>query len=246
MSNVSHPNPTSRIDLTAALCHELSQPLTAVRNSLKAAALSLDPNGPREREFSDKLRGVLELAMEAADHAVEVVRQTRDRLQESELPPAVLSLESVAETALAMIEPELRQRAQLVRRYDSVPLLFGRPPALVQAVLNLLSNALAAIPEDDRQGHEIAVSIYMPPSGGVVLEVADTGLGIPTDQLARVREPGFTTNRRPGSMGLGLAICERIVRKHGGRLEIESELGRGTRARMTLPLVPSGDFGPFP
>jgi len=246
MNHASHTNSSSRIDLTAALCHELAQPLTAVRNSLKAAALSLEPDGPYEREFSNKLRAVLELAIEAADHAVAVVRQTRNQLQEAELPPAVVSLESVAESALGMIERELRHRAQLVRRYDSVPLLFGRPPALVQAVLNLLSNAVAAIPVDDPDRHEITVSIYMPSSGGVALEVTDTGTGIPSDQLARIREPGFTTQRRSGSMGLGLAICERIVRKHGGRLEIESELGRGTRARMTLPMVPSGDFGPFP
>ncbi len=71
-----------------------------------------------------------------------------------------------------------------------------------------------------------------------MVEVADTGVGIPSEYLSQVFEPFFTTKEEGKGTGLGLAICRRIVQQHQGTLEIESEVGRGTTVRITLPARP--------
>lgn len=79
----------------------------------------------------------------------------------------------------------------------------------------------------------------MPPDRpAVVVEIADTGTGIPAELLARVCEPFFTTKDEGKGTGLGLAICRRIVQQHHGTLEVESRPGQGTTVRITLPVRP--------
>jgi len=78
----------------------------------------------------------------------------------------------------------------------------------------------------------------------VVVMVSDTGCGIPPENLPRIFEPFFTTKPHPEGTGLGLAIVERIVRAHGGRVEVESAVGRGTVVLLRLRPVPRGSMEP--
>src|SRR5262249_55723271 len=104
-----------------------------------------------------------------------------------------------------------------------------------QLFLNLVVNALQSLPESGRPDDEISVSTRTDAQGRAVVEIADTGAGIPPELLARVFDPFFTTKPVGVGTGLGLPISQAIAAGLGGSVELESELGRGTLCRVTLP-----------
>jgi CheY-like chemotaxis protein/two-component sensor histidine kinase len=145
----------------------------------------------------------------------------------------------VVESSVRMAWNEIRHRARLVKDYGDVPLVQGNESRLGQVLLNLLVNAAHAIPEGHADLHEIRVTTKVGGGGRVLVEVADTGCGIPRENLTRIFDPFFTTKPVGVGTGLGLAICHGIVRELGGRLDVESEVGRGTVFRMELPAAPA-------
>ena len=146
-----------------------------------------------------------------------------------QLKPA--SLNQVAEKTLELLRPELDNRGLTVKtKLDSrLPLAPLDLTQMQQVLVNLIKNAMQAMTKGGvltlRTGEG---------ADGVWLSVADTGGGIPQDQINRIFEPFFTTKKK-GS-GLGLMIVQRITRAHGGRIELESDAGRGTTFRIWLPL----------
>ena len=102
--------------------------------------------------------------------------------------------------------------------------------------LNLFTNAADAMAEGGRLVPRVRPGELAGPTPAVVVEVADTGAGIPPEVLPRVFDPFFTTKEEGKGTGLGLAICRRIVRQHRGVLEIDSRVGEGTTVRVTLPV----------
>jgi signal transduction histidine kinase len=108
-----------------------------------------------------------------------------------------------------------------------------------QVVINLVSNAVLATGDGDVVTVELAVDAERREA---VLTVIDHGVGMPPDVVARLGEPFFTTRGDRGS-GLGVGICRRIVEEHGGALTFESAPGRGTTARVTIPLLTDPDVG---
>ena len=117
------------------------------------------------------------------------------------------------------------------------------PMRLEQALTEIFSNALNAMPDGGRLAIQAQPESVESGAAGVALEITDSGGGIPAEILANVCEPFFTT--RPEGTGLGLATAKRYVEEAGGRLEITSVVGRGTTVRLWLP-VPSGDAAPAP
>lgn len=116
---------------------------------------------------------------------------------------------------------------------DDLPSVKGNPQQIEQVIVNLVGNALDALPDS---GRGITVSTrWQADERCVVLDVRDEGTGIAQEHLARLCDPFFTTKSGSGGTGLGLAISSELVRAHGGRLIFESELGRGTLARVALP-----------
>lgn len=116
---------------------------------------------------------------------------------------------------------------------DSLPPLQGDTQQIEQVVVNLIANALEALPAE---GGQVTVSTrYNQAAHDVEIEVRDTGVGIPQENVERLCDPFFTTKQEQGGTGLGLAITYTLVRDHGGNLVFESTPGEGTRARVTLP-----------
>jgi signal transduction histidine kinase len=116
---------------------------------------------------------------------------------------------------------------------DDLPPVKGNPQQIEQVIVNLVGNALDALPDSSRG---IFVSTrWRADERCVVLDVRDEGAGIAQEHLARLCDPFFTTKSGSGGTGLGLAISSELVRAHGGRLLFESELGQGTLARVVLP-----------
>jgi PAS domain S-box-containing protein len=137
-------------------------------------------------------------------------------------------------TALEMVRGRLDRRGIGVdEQFDAVPQVAGSPAQLNQVFLNLLVNALQAIEETHRVDGRIAIATVAI-DGEVVVDVSDNGCGIPGDVLPHIFDPFFTTKGVGDGTGLGLSITHGMVHDQGGRLEVESTLGEGTRFRVIL------------
>ena len=141
------------------------------------------------------------------------------------------SLNDVVKETLELLRPEIENRGitvkeKLARQLPVSPL---DPAQIQQALVNLMKNAIQAM----TKGGVLSVQTT-PGVDGVVVSVADTGGGIPQEQINRIFEPFYTTKKK--GTGLGLMIVQRIVRAHGGRIDLESHVGKGTVFRIWLPL----------
>jgi signal transduction histidine kinase len=141
-------------------------------------------------------------------------------------------LAAVVEEALAIIsyDRDVRRR-KIIRVWDDHPIVAVDHDKFTQVIINLVSNAALAT----RPGDELTLSIDRD-DGRAVVTVADRGVGMPPEVLARLGEPFFTTRGDRGS-GLGVGICMRIVEEHGGTLTFRSAVGAGTTAIVSLPIL---------
>jgi len=146
-----------------------------------------------------------------------------------------LDVRPVLESALSVCLNEVRHRARVRRELGEVARVVANEARLGQVFLNLLVNAAQAIPDGQVERHEIALRTFMDGKGRVVVEVADTGCGIAPEHLERIFDPFFTTKPVGVGTGLGLSICHGVVSALGGEIQVESQLGKGTRVRVVLP-----------
>jgi PAS domain S-box-containing protein len=142
---------------------------------------------------------------------------------------------AIMESALRMARNEIKYRAEVVRQYGETPMVDANESRMAQVFLNLLINAAQAIPEGNVSNNEIRVSTTTDRAGRAVIQVQDSGVGIPTDVMPRVFDPFFTTKAVGKGTGLGLAIVHRIVTALKGEIYIESQVGSGTTVRLILP-----------
>ncbi len=220
--------------LAAGVAHEINNPLTAVLGNLDLAFRDVSDLTKR-LGLSDELRNELSDARECAERIRTIVRDLKifSRAEENKLEP--VDTMRVMESTLRMAWNEIRHRAHLVRQYGDVPPVEANESRLGQVFLNLVVNAAHAIPEGRADLNEIRVSSRLDTSGNVVVEIADTGAGMSPEVRKRLFEPFFTTKPAGVGTGLGLAICQRIVTELGGRIEVGSELGKGSVFRIHLP-----------
>ena len=244
--------------LAASVAHEIGNPLNALHihlqlmerevRKLKTASQSTAPGShgtaprsrPRSRalaveseagEVAGKLDQYLTVAKGEINRLDYIVTQFLQAIRPTapQLRPA--SLNDVVHQTLELLQPELDNRAiqvkiRLARQLPSTPI---DPTQIQQVLVNLIKNAMQAM----TKGGTLVLQTGEG-SDGVWVSVADTGGGIPQDRINRIFEPFYTTKAK-GS-GLGLMIVQRIVRAHGGRIELESQVGRGTTFRIWLPL----------
>jgi signal transduction histidine kinase len=134
------------------------------------------------------------------------------------------------DSTLNIVNNEIKYKAKVVKEYGSLPEIECLPSQLNQVFMNLLVNAAHAI-----EGQGTITVRSGAGESSLWVEISDTGSGIAPDNLQRIFEPFFTTKPVGKGTGLGLSLSYSIVQKHGGRIEVESELGRGTTFRVTLP-----------
>ena len=212
--------------LTAGVAHEINNPLAYVMGNLGCLSeqLTLLPTSKESEAMKDMVRD----ALEGSERVRTIVRDMRafTRRDDHDKRTEVV-IEKVVEQAIAMAGVELRHRARIVRRFSPVPPVLANETRLAQVFLNLLINAAQAIPEGRIGEHEVRLSIRE--SGAYVdVIVEDTGGGIAPEALRRVFHPFYTTKPAGKGTGLGLFICDGIVRGLGGNIVIESILEKGT------------------
>lgn len=222
--------------LAATVAHEINTPLTYVMANLTSLESRLVQLAASDlhRERASMLEALAE-AHSGAVRVADIVRDLKSFVRTGEEEQALLDLRAVMDMAARMAEAEVRERARLVKDYAEIPLVRASDVRMTQVFVNLLINAAQAIPAGRAAEHVITVRLAREGAGAVLVEVCDTGAGIPADILPRVTEPFFTTKAAGVGTGLGLAVCKTIVERHRGTLSIASEVGRGTRVRVVLP-----------
>ncbi len=259
--------------LAAGVAHEINNPLSYVLLNVESLAEDLprltaafsrchqrlvdagDPKAVADALGDAKLLANPEMLQDMMDQAVEakegarrvrdIVRDLRTFSTTSDVVPAPLSINRAMDTAISMAVTEIKYRAQVVRDYGDIPDVVINEGHISQVFLNLLLNAAAAIKEGDIAGNEIRVSTRGD-GDHVVVEVCDTGRGIPPAQLGRVFEPFFSTKQPGAGLGLGLTICHNIVTAARGTIEVDSELGQGSCFIVRLPVENSDSDDELP
>jgi PAS domain S-box-containing protein len=238
--------------LAASVAHEIGNPLNALHIHLQLMERELKKfknasigaastrNRPRSQvlaestdaaESARKLEQYLGVAKGEINRLDYIVTQFLQAIRPT--PPQIkpASLNEVVLRTVELLQPEMNNRGLEVqtRLARQLPLAPIDATQIQQVLINLVRNAMQAMTRGGTLTLQTAEG-----SDGVWLNVADTGGGIPQEQINRIFEPFYTTKKK-GS-GLGLMIVQRIVRAHGGRIELESQVGRGTTFRVWLPL----------
>ncbi|RKH73453.1 response regulator [Corallococcus interemptor] len=229
--------------LAAGVGHEINNPLAYLALNLEAARRVLAADGgPSPQGARDALSSVRG-AQEGAERIRLIVRDLQVFSREGAPERGLVDLNALVPPAVRVVLHALRSRARLVEDFGPVPRVLGSEARLGQVLLNLLVNALQAIPEGDPNRHEVRVRTGTDASGHARVEVEDTGGGIPPDVLSRIFDPFFTTKNSDEGTGLGLAICQQIVRTHGGELRVHSVPGQGATFTLLLPPAPVQSAG---
>jgi PAS domain S-box-containing protein len=224
--------------MAAGVGHEINNPLAYVVSNLDMAAEEIRAIGGTSPPARLKdLEELISEARQGAERVRKIVRglRTFSRIEEERL--VTLDLKQVLELSINMAFNEIRHRARLVKDYGAVPAVEADEARLGQVFVNLLVNAAQAIPEGQADRNEIRVTTRTCAGGRAVVEVRDTGRGMHAEVLGRVFDPFFTTKAIGEGTGLGLSICHGIVTAMGGEIEVESEVGKGSLFRVTLPLA---------
>lgn len=224
--------------LATGLAHEINNPLAVVLANVEEASrvsadLETSATESATADFAD-LRAMLDEAFSASQRVQFIVRDLR-AFACADDRRARVDLNAVIEACCNIAFAEIRHRARLVKDLKAVVPVLGSEAKLAQVFLNLLVNAAHAMPEGDVERNEIFISTAQQGRTAIVVEVSDTGSGIPNANVGQVFDPFFTTKpRRPG---MGLAICQATVVAHGGEISIRPRAGGGTVVRLLLPTL---------
>jgi two-component system NtrC family sensor kinase len=179
----------------------------------------------------------LQSTRQGIKRVAEIVQNLRGfaRLDRAEVDQA--DVHEAIQAAVEMLKGRMdRRKIAIEERSSELPPVAGSPAQLNQVFMNLLVNAMQAIESTNRGDGRISITTECR-SGEIVVEVADNGCGIPEEILPHIFDPFFTTKSTGDGTGLGLSITHSLVQDHGGRLDVESALGHGTRFRVFLPVA---------
>jgi len=180
---------------------------------------------------------IMDECLEGIDRVSKIVRDLRVFAGDSSEKSVEVNLNEVVNSTLSMIKNQVSFKATLKTDLGELPAIKGDPGRISQVFLNLVMNAVQALPEGKTSENEIQIRTWSD-EYTVHLSVRDTGLGIHTDVLPRVFDPFFTTKPVGEGTGLGLAISYDIIRKHGGHICLENNKDGGTTANVTFPVYP--------
>ena len=214
-------------EISSGVAHTIRNPLHGLFNCVDLLQRKPDSNGSRE---------LLDLMNEGLRRIQSVTDRLLDFTRETCLQKVPTDMNELIRDAVRFVEMEAREKTVPVKLAPaSLPQVPVDTTRFSEALLNVIHNALDAC----ENGAEIAVTTFetREPYPGVRVEVADSGSGIPEQHLTQIFDPFFTSKPVGEGTGLGLAISRRIIEEHGGDIAIESEVGRGTKVSLLLPLA---------
>ena len=212
--------------MVAAVSHEIKNPLGIVRSTAEILGTRISKVAPGNEHLAN-------IIVEETSRLDGIVREFLDFARPREARMAPSSLNAVIERLLRFMEPEFRQKAVVVRTEldGDLPEIIMDSEQIYQVVFNIVFNATQAMP----YGGDIVLQTRMEPDrASVVLEVSDTGIGIPPEKIEQIFTPFYTDKNR--GTGLGLTIAKNIVEKHQGTITVTSRPDEGSIFRISLPV----------
>lgn len=229
--------------LAAGIGSEINNPLAAVIANLDIAEQDLASLVQEQSVPTDLLDAVRDARL-SADRVREIVRDLKVFSRTREDMRGAVNVETILDSALRMAWDELRHKAKVEKAYQRVPRVDANEGQLGQVFLNIIINAIQAIPEGDYAHNVIRVATQVE-ANAVVVSISDTGVGMSAEVERRLFTPFFTTKPVGVGTGLGLAISYRIISDYGGTIHCQTELHKGTTFRVKLPIAPA-DVPPVP
>jgi len=213
--------------LAAGIAHEFNNILTGIMGYTSFAMSRIN---------IDQIRKDLKIVEQASNRAVEIVNKLLSFSRQKEEKFQLASLDEVIEDTLALIENTFQSDGiKILRHYGKIPPIRMNVGEIQQVILNMAINSSHAMPD----GGVIGISTELK-DDYVKIDLSDTGTGISKENMSRIFEPFFTTKEKIGSKsgtGLGLSVVYAIVERHGGRIDLSSEIGKGTTFTILLPNI---------
>lgn len=209
---------TSLGAITASIAHEVNQPLAAIVSHGEASLRWLNRDVPRLDEVEASIRHVITDGKRAS----EVVQRVRALIRNTAPEQSLLNLNDLVEEVVPLVRHEAARHRALLRLdlAADLPAIHGDPVQLQQVIINLIINAVQAMSTVEGRVRAVTASTRADGNDHVVLEVADSGLGIDAAHATQIFEAFFTT--KPDGMGMGLSICRSIIEAHGGQMSAQS------------------------
>jgi PAS domain S-box-containing protein len=218
--------------MVAEISHEVAQPLNAIGNFAAASERILESDGGGQMStLSEYVRAILD----QNQRCITILGRLRDFSRRAPTSQANCDISQLLHDSVDLMSLELRRSHVKVgfELADKLPPVLGDRIQLQQVLVNLLTNARDALQDQQEQRRTITIRGFAEPEA-VVLEVEDAGSGFSGDALGHLFEPFFTTKRH--GMGIGLSICQSILKEHGGRIEAFTNRQGGATFRVRLPL----------
>jgi two-component system NtrC family sensor kinase len=222
--------------MAGAIAHEVGAPLNSVLGHTQLLA---------QEQLTERGRRRLTVIESQVQRMVQIIHDYLARTRGAPAERKALDVNELVHDALAQLDVALlRARVQTHADTDpSAPVVIADQEALLRVLVNLIQNAIDAMPS----GGDLSIRTahVEPPDNSfaaAAIEVIDSGAGIPLEAQAKIFDLFFTTKPQGRGTGMGLSICQEIVKMHGGRIEVTSEVGTGTRMRVLLPLPAAAEL----
>ncbi len=216
-------------ELTASMAHEFNNPLGIILGFAQSLLDTLTPSDPNYQH--------VQIIAEEAKRCEKLVQELLEFGRPKSSDFILTDVEQIIQRTMSLVQPHAaKNKVETAIDVESgLPQIYADPQQLQQILLNLGLNALDAMPK----GGKLVMGAVSPSTGNIIVTVTDTGMGIDNDVLPRIFQPFFTSKKRRG-LGLGLPICDRIAKSHGGTIRVESKPGEGTTFKVRLPVIPPG------
>jgi PAS domain S-box-containing protein len=230
--------------LAAGLAHEINNPLSYIVTNLYFLQEEFERHGdvlPGER--ADEWLDVVGQSLDGADRVQQIVDDLRSFYRSDDNEIGLVDVREVFESVVGLAESDLPPDAEIVRQFEEVPPVRANDSALGQVFMNILVNAIQALPQDRRgRSDRILVRTYMEDEKHVGIEISDTGEGISEEDRKHIFDPFFTTKSVDEGTGLGLSMSLNIVTSFDGEIDVESTVGEGTSFHVILPIASASDL----
>jgi len=211
--------------LTSQIAHELNNPIYGIMNTLELLKTEIPPESKRRR--------ILELSLSEIQRLSEMLRNMLSFSKPEEEKRRLVKLDELIEGILLMMEKQMREsNIQVETSFDpGIPEIMASTNQMRQVMLNIFKNAKEAMPK----GGTLFIRTSKE-DNRILIQIRDTGIGIPEEIRAKIFEAFFTTKQKVKGVGLGLSVCYGIIKDHGGDIKVESQEGKGTTFAVSLPI----------